>query len=176
MLKKRREMDEISPPGPETRSTGSGVALGGDRQGPSGEKTVIGERISIEGSIQGEENLLIEGSMKGRIELKGHQVTVGPKGRVEAEIHARAVTISGRMTGNVLASGKVEITREAEFNGEIKAGSVSVEDGAYIKAVIELEREGAKRPVAGGKPDLQVASSRKDEEPVVLSSGAEKGK
>ena len=114
--------------------------------------------------------------MKGRIELEEHQVIVGSKGKVEAEIHAKDLTISGRMTGNIQALGKVEITKEAEFNGEIKAGRISVEDGAYIKAVIELVRDDRKKPSSAGKPDLQVASSGTSQEPVVLSGGSDKGK
>ena len=108
---------------------------------PGNAKTVIGERISIEGDIRGHENLVIQGSMKGKIELEKNQITVGPKGRVQAEIHADNVTISGQLIGNIQALGTVKITRDANFSGEIKARSISVEDGAYLKAVIELQRD-----------------------------------
>ena len=64
---------------------------------PSEEKTVIGQSISVEGTVRGEANLFIEGSLKGKIELKKHHVTVGSKGHVEAEIHADNVTVSGRL-------------------------------------------------------------------------------
>jgi cytoskeletal protein CcmA (bactofilin family) len=101
--------------------------------------TIIGENISIEGSIQGKEDLVIEGTVKGNVELEGHRVTVGAKGQIEGKINADNVTVKGRLTGNIKASGKVEITQEADFNGEIKAKNLSVEDGAYLKAVIEVE-------------------------------------
>lgn len=110
------------------------------------QRTVIGEHISIEGDIQGKEDLVIEGSVKGSISLQAHHITVGPKGKVEAEIDAENVTISGQLVGNIKAAGKVEITREADFTGEIKAHRISVEDGAFLKAVIELERESQKKP------------------------------
>ena len=113
---------------------------------PSGQRTVIGEHISIEGDIRGKEDLLIEGSVKGSISLKSHHLTVGPKGKVEAEIDADNVTISGLLVGNIKAAGKVQITREADFTGEIKARRISVEDGAFLKAAIELEREAEKKP------------------------------
>jgi cytoskeletal protein CcmA (bactofilin family) len=99
--------------------------------------TIIGENISIEGGIQGKENLIIEGTVKGNIELEADHLTVGPKGYVEGEIQADSVTVQGRLTGNIKASGKVEITKEADFSGEIKARSIFVEDGAMLKAVIE---------------------------------------
>jgi cytoskeletal protein CcmA (bactofilin family) len=105
------------------------------------EKTIIGEHISIEGSIRGEENLEVEGSMKGNIELEKHNFRVGPSGRMDGEITARNVSVSGEFKGNIKSHEKVEVTREADFYGEIKAKSISVEDGAYIKGVIELDRE-----------------------------------
>jgi len=82
-------------------------------------------------------------------------VTVGSSGQVEAEIHADSVTISGHLIGNIHAHGKVEITKEADFSGEIKAKRISVEDGAYLKAVIELERDEKKHgaePVGKASP------------------------
>jgi len=179
MLKKRRETENGNSFGSSGASytENSYVPVPGSNPGSSDEKTIIGDQISIEGSILGKENLLIEGSMKGKIELEEHQVIVGSKGQVEAEIHAKDVTISGRMTGNIQALGKVEITRDAEFNGEVKASRISVEDGAYIKAVIELERrEEKKKAPSAGKPELQVASSGSSQEPIALSGGADKGK
>ncbi len=174
MLKKRKETENDQASGaPPARN---GYQPGSGPRAAASEKTIIGEQIIIEGSICGKENLLIEGSMKGKIDLEEHQVIVGSRGKVEAEIHAKDVTISGRMTGNIQALGKVEITKAAEFNGEIKAGRISVEDGAYIKAVIELVREERKQSSSTAKPDLQVASSGSGQEPVVLSGGADKGK
>ncbi len=108
---------------------------------PEHVKTIIGERITINGDIRGNENLVIEGSMQGKIELDKNQITVGPKGRVEAEIQANNVTISGRLTGNIQASGTVKINKDANFSGTIKAKNISVEDGAYLKASIELHRD-----------------------------------
>jgi cytoskeletal protein CcmA (bactofilin family) len=107
----------------------------------SEEKTTIGERITIEGSIHGEENLVIEGAMKGNIEMGKHNFSIGPNGRVDGEIHARNVSINGQFKGTVKALGKVAVTKKADFNGEIKAKSFSVEDGAYFKGVVELDRE-----------------------------------
>jgi len=175
MLKRRRETENGNPTDSGSSFSESSIVPGPNR-GSADEKTIIGEQISIEGSIRGKENLLIEGSMKGKIELEEHQVIVGSKGKVEAEIHAKDVTISGRMTGNIQALGKVEITRAAEFNGEVKARRISVEDGAYIKAVIELDREDKKKAASTGKPELQLASSGSSEEPFALSGGTDKGK
>ena len=102
--------------------------------------TVIGEHISIEGSISAGEHLVIEGAMKGSVELKKHNFGIGAKGRFEGEIEAQNVSISGEVNGKIKAHGKVKITKEADFLGEIRANTISVEDGAYFKGVVELQR------------------------------------
>jgi cytoskeletal protein CcmA (bactofilin family) len=104
-------------------------------------KTIIGEGISLTGDIQGMEDLVIEGVVKGRIELKKNYLILSLNGKIEGEIVAENVTILGRMTGSVRALGKLEIKKEAEFNGEIKAKEISVEDGTNIKAAIEIDGE-----------------------------------
>lgn len=139
------------------------------------EKTIIGEHISIEGRISGNEDLIIDGSVKGSIELEDYHLTVGIKGQIEGEVSANNVTISGHLVGNIKAVGKVEITKEADFNGEIKAKRISVEDGAYIKAVIELEREAEKKTAPAAKPREQEPGEA-GKEPITLLSEAEKRK
>ena len=132
--------------------------------GRSQVRTVIGQNISINGDISGQEDLVIEGSVKGSIELPNCHLTVGTNGKVEAEINADNVTISGRLTGNIKAAGKVEITKDADFTGEIKASRISVEDGAYLKAVIELSRD-AKG--AGSKPGTTPATALASSNPAM---------
>ena len=114
-------------------------------------QTIIGENISIEGNIRGDEHLVIEGSMKGNVEMEKHNFTVGSKGRVEGEINAQNVKISGQMIGNIKTQGKVEITKEADFIGDIRAKSISVEDGAYFKGSIELDKEPHRKTALAGK-------------------------
>jgi len=133
---------------------------------PSEEKTVIGQSISVEGTVRGEANLFIEGSLKGKIELKKHHVKVGSKGRVEAEIHADNVTISGRLSGSIDAHGKVEITKDAHFSGEIRAKRISIEDGAYLKAVIELVREAQEKEMPASSPIHLEATSKNVSQPL----------
>jgi cytoskeletal protein CcmA (bactofilin family) len=105
------------------------------------EKTTIGQHITIEGQIRGEEHLVIEGSMKGNVQMEKHNFTVGPNGRVDGEIRAQNVSISGQLRGTINALGSVEVTKDADFYGDIKAKSISVQDGAYFKGSIELNRE-----------------------------------
>jgi cytoskeletal protein CcmA (bactofilin family) len=138
------------------------------------ETTIIGEKISIEGNIKGEGDLTIDGSVKGSIGLDKHHLTVGSKGRVEADVKAENVTISGWMTGNIEAGYKVEITKDADFNGEIRAKRISVDDGAYLKAVIELERVPEEQPVSFEEPAGEEFSAP-EEEPFTFVSKFDKG-
>ncbi len=110
--------------------------------------TVIGKNIFIEGTLRGRENLIIEGSMKGIIELEQHKLTIGSTGRVEADIMAKDVTVSGHFVGNITAKGMVELTKGADFTGNIQTGKISVEDGAYIKADIDMEQPAHKDSAA----------------------------
>ena len=132
-------------------------------------QTIIGEDISITGEIHGKGDLLIKGSVKGKIELENGHVTVGSKGQVEAEIHAGNVNITGRMIGNIKALDKMEIRKEADFNGEIKAKRILVEDGAYLKGVIELEREPEKKAKSTIKPVDHAASGANKNPPLWAS-------
>jgi cytoskeletal protein CcmA (bactofilin family) len=132
------------------------------------EKTIIGENIIIEGSISGEEHLVIEGSMKGTIELKKHNFAIGSKGRFEGEIQAQKVSISGDMNGSVKAQDKIRITKEADFIGEIRAKSIAVEDGAYFKGSIELEREPNRKAAVKEKAHTLI-SPQTDKKPESLT-------
>jgi cytoskeletal protein CcmA (bactofilin family) len=121
------------------------------RSETTSEETVIGEKISIEGNIRGEEHLVIEGSLKGNVEMEKNSFTIGSKGRVEGEIKAQNVKVSGQMIGNIKTQGRVEITKEADFMGDIRAKNISVEDGAYFKGSIELDKEPHRKMASVGK-------------------------
>ena len=84
---------------------------------------------------------MIEGELKGNVQLEKHNFTVGTSGRIDGEIRAQSVSISGQLKGSINAFGKVEVTKEADFCGDIKAKSIAVEEGAYFKGSIELTRE-----------------------------------
>lgn len=89
--------------------------------------------------------------MKGNVEMEKNNFTIGSKGRVEGEIKAQNVKVSGQMIGNIKTQGSVEITREADFMGDIRAKNISVEDGAYFKGSIELDKEPHRKAASAGK-------------------------
>ena len=105
------------------------------------EKTSISNLIFIVGNVRAEENLIINGKVKGNIEIKNHNLFLGPSGRLKGNIYGQNVRIRGQMKGEIKATGKVEITREAKFAGKIKCKSVTVEKGAYFNADVDLSPE-----------------------------------
>ena len=111
--------------------------------------TVIGENISIDGVIKAEEDIVIEGTFAGGIIAKSRMVTVGKSGRVEADVQAENVVVCGRMKGAIVAFNRVQIDRSADFTGQIRAKSITVEDGAVLKATIELDKDIREKTHAG---------------------------
>jgi cytoskeletal protein CcmA (bactofilin family) len=125
-----------------TNATGHGHGLDSlNTRSASAMETVIGENITIEGTVRANEDIIMDGRIKGTIETKSHRITIGPKAQIEADVNAEDVVISGRMTGNIIARNKVQINKDADFTGSIKAKRIAIEDGAYIKATLELEKQ-----------------------------------
>jgi len=99
---------------------------------------VIGSTIIIEGEISGDEDLIIQGTVKGKIALK-ESLIVERSGVVEADIDTRNVEISGQVTGNIHSSERVEIKSEGRMTGDIKAPRILIADGAKFKGNVDME-------------------------------------
>lgn len=100
---------------------------------------VIGATMRIKGEISGEENLLIEGDVSGSVSLKGHDLTIGQKGVVEADLRAKTVKVEGQVTGDIEGEEKVVITQTGRVRGNITAPRVTLEDGAKFKGAIDMD-------------------------------------
>src|SRR5205809_6807012 len=85
----------------------------------------IGKSVVIKGELNGSEDLTIEGQVEGKIELRDHVLTIGPNGKIKAELHAKAVVVLGEVTGNVSASEKVDIRENGSVDGDITAPRVA---------------------------------------------------
>ena len=98
----------------------------------------IGQSLFIKGEVTGSEDLTVEGRVEGKIDLKDHNLTIGPNGRVHAEIHAKNITIIGEVTGNVVADEKVDLTDSGRLVGDIRAPRIAVSDGAQFKGSVDM--------------------------------------
>jgi len=100
----------------------------------------LGATIEITGKVSGEEDLQIDGKLEGSVVLNGQRLTVGRSGKLNSEIWAREVVVYGSLTGNIHASDRVEIMKDGRVTGDISTARIRVEDGAYFKGRIEIER------------------------------------
>lgn len=115
----------------------------------SGKMAVIGPGIHINGDISGDENLLVEGKVEGKIRLGSHHVEIGQSGKVKADITAKVIKIAGAVRGDLSGSEKVVISRTGNVHGNIVAPRMTLEDGAIFKGSIDMDPgEPAKAAVA----------------------------
>ena len=123
-------------------------------------KTTINSSIIIDGNIQAKEHLIINGTITGNIDIKEFNLFLAPGGKIEGEIRAKNVRIRGHMKGNIVATGTVEVTKEADFYGKITSRGISIENGAYLAAYVD----------SGKKTSGTVSSKKTPIEKAITSS------
>jgi cytoskeletal protein CcmA (bactofilin family) len=104
--------------------------------------TYIGPNVTIDGTITGSEKVLIEGTVRGKIDMTG-DLLVGTKARVEAIVHAKNVTVEGKLTGDISADDRVELVASSTVDGNIKAPKIVVAEGAKFRGNVDM---GSARP------------------------------
>ncbi len=127
-----------APARPQPRPDLPAVAAGG---------TFFGREVTIEGTVTGSEPIVIEGAVKGNIRLNA-DLRIGTQARVEATVHARNVTIEGKLTGDVSADDKVELVASSTVDGNIKAPKIIVAEGARFRGAVDM---GSARPKEHGE-------------------------
>jgi cytoskeletal protein CcmA (bactofilin family) len=102
----------------------------------------IGKSLVIKGEVIGAESLYIEGRVEGSINLSGaaNRVTVGKSGVVVADLTAREIVIMGKVTGNLVATDRVEIRGDGWLSGDVVTHRINIEDGAYFKGSIDIQK------------------------------------
>ena len=111
----------------------------------------IGKSVVIKGELSGSEDLTIEGQVDGKIELRQNVLTIGPNGKIKAQVFAKSVVILGEVTGNVTASEKVDIRDNGSVDGDIAAPRVAIAEGAHFRGSIDMQRPGAGRSAEAGR-------------------------
>jgi cytoskeletal protein CcmA (bactofilin family) len=118
----------------------------------------IGKSVLIRGELSGSEDLYLDGEVEGSIDLQDHSLTIGPHGRVRANVIARDVVVHGKVDGNVQGTEKVELKRSAVLVGDISTQRIIIEDGAYFKGAIDIKKE-AKAAPAKTEPQKSYAAA-----------------
>lgn len=102
----------------------------------------IGKSVVIKGELNGSEDLTVEGHVEGKIELKDHVLTIGPNGRIKAQVFAKSVIVLGEVHGDVTASEKVDIRDGGSVDGDIISPRVAIAEGAHFRGSVDMQRKG----------------------------------
>ena len=122
-----------------------------------GGSATIGKAVKIVGQIYSKEDLFVDGDLEGTVEALEHKLTIGPNGTVHASVKAREVVAQGSVQGNVEATDKIEIRKDAKLVGDIKTARIIIEDGAYFKGSIDIVKSEPSK--AASKPQSAPASA-----------------
>lgn len=118
----------------------------------------IGKSLSLKGEISGGEDVYVDGEIEGTVALEENALTVGPNGRVHANVTARAITILGLVQGNVRASERIEIRKTGSLEGDLVTARIVIEDGAVFRGSIDIiKTSGAKAVPHAAKTPVPAA-------------------
>lgn len=108
----------------------------------------LGKSIVIKGDLSGAEDVYVDGQVEGSIQLPGNSLTLGPNGRVHANVQAKNVTIGGSLDGNIQSSDRTEMRKTAVVNGDVQTRRIAIEEGAFFKGKLEILTESKPAAVA----------------------------
>jgi len=140
---------EVSPSSmnAKTQTGASASSLGAPLVSPNA-PACVSQGIKIKGEMTGTEDLFIDGVVEGKVTLTNSVLTVGPNGAVKADISARELVVRGRAEGTFTATQRIQIWRSARVQGDIRCGSIAIEDGAELRGKVEA---GKAATVTGGE-------------------------
>ena len=127
----------------------------------------IGKSVVIKGELSGSEDLVIEGTVDGKVELSEHVLTVGSHGKLKAEVFAKIVIVLGEVVGNITASEKVDIRDSGSVDGDIVAPRVAIAEGAHLRGSVDMQ----KKPAASASPAPSAPSPKPDAKLAPLPPG-----
>jgi cytoskeletal protein CcmA (bactofilin family) len=140
-----------------------------------GGSAALGKNVTVKGQIFAREDLTIDGEVEGTVECHEHRLTIGPNARVQAGLKAREIIIHGSIHGNVDATDKIDIKKEAKLVGDIKTSRIVIEDGAYFKGSIDISKPNVAKVAQGTAPIVttppQPVSTPPASQPVTTSAG-----
>ena len=122
----------------------------------------IGKSVQIKGELTGSEDLYLDGSIEGTVDLRDHSLIIGPNGKIKAGISARDLVVHGRVEGNITATGRVELRKSCTLIGDVSTQRIVIEDGAFFKGGIDIRKAGSKadegKSVSSSAPEPAIAA------------------
>jgi cytoskeletal protein CcmA (bactofilin family) len=117
----------------------------------------IGKSVVIKGELNGSEDLTVEGSVEGKIELSDHVLTIGSHGKIKAEVFAKVAVVFGEVIGNITASEKVDIRENGSVDGNIVSPRVAIAEGSHFRGSVDMQKRPAATPAQAAKSDVKPA-------------------
>ncbi len=179
MWNRRKEDDfqtrPAQPAAPMTESTREGIPMSTipTRQTDYSNvraAAVVGKSLVLKGRIEGKEDLVVDGRLEGDVDLPEHRLTIGPTGHLQGGVRAREIVIHGTVQGNLEASERVEIKKNARVIGDLKAQRPVIEDEAYFKGNVETIRPDAAKSAPKAQAAAAAAASAAEAQPSLLAS------
>jgi len=120
----------------------------------------IGKSITIKGDLSGNEDLVVEGTVQGKVELPNNQLTIGANGNVAADVTAKTIVVIGKVSGNVTGTERVEIESTGAVEGDVRSPRLVVQEGAVLNGSVEMgqPRSSADKPKFQAAEPQQAAS------------------
>jgi cytoskeletal protein CcmA (bactofilin family) len=133
----------------------------------------IGRSVIIKGELSGSENLTVEGQVEGKIDLKDHILTIGPNGRVRAQIFAKSVVVHGQVVGNITATERVTVRESGSVEGDVQAPRFAIAEGATFRGKVDMQNEHAAATKAGFKAQTEPRAKSAEANPPVSGAAVE---
>ena len=137
----KKSDSEVTPPNPPTP-----VKTVTQTSKASPKKACLGAGLTLKGELSGNEDVIIEGRVEGKVTLKGHSVIIEKSGRVEADIFASNIRVSGEVHGDLHGTAQIVLLETGRVEGNIHAKSVTIETGAQFRGSVDMESVGDARP------------------------------
>ena len=120
----------------------------------------LGPSLFLKGELSGDEDVVIEGQYKGKIDLENHNILVGSRTKVKGDIRVKNITINGTVEGNIDASGKIFIAQEGQMKGDLKAPKISIMEGAKFKGSVKIEKD--QEEISDTEEDIDIITIKEE--------------
>ena len=124
----------------------------------TGARATIGPTVAIKGNLTSEEDLLMEGRLEGKIEIRQHSITIGKRGQIKADIYGKVITIEGKVEGNLYGEEQLVVRQSGTVRGNIVAPRVVLEDGSNFKGSIDMSPK--EKPAVSAAPNKPVVGMK----------------
>ena len=123
------------------------------------EQAIIGPSIRIKGTLSGKEDLIIQGRVEGKIDLKKNNITVGKSGRIKGDIYGKVISIEGEVRGNLVGEERIVLRQSGRVRGDMRAPRINLEEGAKFNGNIDMDSESGEKRTLTLK-EVQVLSNK----------------